>query len=388
MRKLPFEYAVRNLGRSPLRLALSVGGSTLVVLLVLAAAGFTNGMQKAMHVSASQDRVMLIGSGSEESIERSEIPMRAAGIVSASVPGLLKRAGVDAVSPEIHLAMPLATEPEQPGRLAVIRGITPEAWLVHDDVRLISGHAPRPGHSELASGRLAARSLGYDPPESILGTTFRIDDESYEVVGLLDAGGGVIDGELWTSLTDLQVTAQRDSLSTVMLRMDDAEFADLEAFAASRLDLELAAIAETDYYAQLDAFYRPIRLLVIVTAVLIAIGGITGGLNTMYAAFASRVREIGSLQTLGYSRASILWSLVQESILASSIGALIACVLGLLVLDHFVIRFSMGVFGISIDAGVLSLGLAVGLFLGIIGAAVPAWRCLRRPIPEALRAGE
>jgi len=198
----------------------------------------------------------------------------------------------------------------------------------------------------------------------------------------------VIEGEFWTALTDLQVTSQRDSLSTVILRTDGADLVDLEAFAATRLDLELAAVAETEYYAQLGAFYRPVRLLVIVTAVLIAIGGVTGGLNTMYAAFASRVREIGSLQTLGFSRGAILWSLVQESILASSVGALLACGLGLLVLDHFVIRFSMGVFGITIDAGVLSLGLAAGLVLGVIGAAVPAWRCLRRPIPEALRAGE
>ena len=40
MRLLPFDYAVRNLGRSPTRLVLSVLGSTLVVLLVLAAGAF------------------------------------------------------------------------------------------------------------------------------------------------------------------------------------------------------------------------------------------------------------------------------------------------------------------------------------------------------------
>ncbi len=388
MQTLPFGYAVRNLGRSPLRLALSVGGSTLVVLLVLAAAGFTKGMQQAMRVSGSPDAIMLMGSGSEESIERSEIAMSTGGIVAASVPGLLTRAGVNAVSPEVHLALPLTTESDEPGRLAVIRGIQPEAWLVHEDTRITHGHAPRAGRSELTAGCLAARSLGFDPPESILGAAFVLDDEPYEVVGVMAAAGGVIEGEFWTALTDLQVTSQRDSLSTVILRTDGADLVDLEAFAATRLDLELAAVAETEYYAQLGAFYRPVRLLVIVTAVLIAIGGVTGGLNTMYAAFASRVREIGSLQTLGFSRGAILWSLVQESILASSVGALLACGLGLLVLDHFVIRFSMGVFGITIDAGVLSLGLAAGLVLGVIGAAVPAWRCLRRPIPEALRAGE
>ncbi|MDP7030500.1 MAG: FtsX-like permease family protein [Phycisphaerales bacterium] len=388
MRTLPFEYAVRNLGRSPARLTLSVGGSMLVVLLVLTAAGFTRGMEQAMRVSGSPDAIMLIGSGSEESIERSEIAMRTSGVVAASVPGLLSRAGMDAVSPEIHLALPLSTGRDDQGRLAVIRGIERAAWLVHDEAKVEYGRAPTAGRSELIAGRLAARSLGFEPPRSMIGTTFQLDGEPYEVVGIMSAGGGVIEGEFWTALTDLQITAQRDSLSTVTLRTDGADLVDLQSFAATRLDLELAAVAETDYYAQLAAFYRPVRLLVIVTAVLIALGGVAGGLNTMYAAFASRVREIGSLQTFGFSRGAIVWSLMQESILASSLGALLACGIGLAVLDQFVIRFSMGVFGISIDAGVLALGLAAGFGLGVIGAAVPVWRCLRKPIPEALRAGE
>jgi hypothetical protein len=45
MRQLPFQYAFRNLGRSGVRLAASLIGSALVVLLVLAAGGFVRGMQ-------------------------------------------------------------------------------------------------------------------------------------------------------------------------------------------------------------------------------------------------------------------------------------------------------------------------------------------------------
>ncbi len=125
--------------------------------------------------------------------------------------------------------------------------------------------------------------------------------------------------------------------------------------------------------------------MVVLTAILIAIGGVLGGLNTTYAAFASRVREIGTLQTLGYSRLAIIWSLMEESLLASAIGALLGCLLGLLFLDGEAIRFSMGVFGIEIDGLVLAGGLAAGILLGIVGALIPAWRCLRLPIPEALR---
>jgi len=174
----------------------------------------------------------------------------------------------------------------------------------------------------------------------------------------------------------------------VVVSMDEAVPSDLEAFAATRLDLELITMPEVEYYEKLSAFFRPIGLMVLVTAALIAIGAVLGGLNTTYAAFASRVREIGTLQTLGFSRQAIAISLMQESLLAASIGTLIACGLGAWLLDEVVIQFSMGAFGLQIDATVIAWGLATGLALGLIGATLPAWRCLRLPIAESLKAGE
>ena len=387
MRTLPFEYAVRNLGRNPARLLLTVGGSALVVLLVLTATGFVSGMQAAFVTSGREANVILMGSGSEESIERSEVPMRTSGIVAASLPGLIKRAGIDAVSPETHIAIPV-TGIGTDGAMSVIRGIEPPAFLVHPEVRVVAGRPPRTGASELLAGMLVVRSMGFDPPESVIGTVVEIDEDPYTVVGIHEADGGVAEGELWTALTDLMATTQRDSVSCVVVTMDEAQFADLEAFAASRLDLELIAMPETDYYAKLSAFFRPIGLMVLVTAGLIAIGAVLGGLNTTYAAFASRVREIGTLQTLGYSRRAIALSLMQESVLAAAIGTLIACGLGVWLLDQVVVQFSMGAFGLRMDAGVMTWGLATGLLLGAIGAVLPAWRCLRLPIAESLKAGE
>ena len=125
--------------------------------------------------------------------------------------------------------------------------------------------------------------------------------------------------------------------------------------------------------------------MVLVTAILIAAGGIIGGLNTTYAAFASRVGEIGTLQTIGFSRRAIACSLIEESLLTSSIGALLATGIALWGLEGIVVRFSMGVFGIAITPTVLAIGLASGFTLGVIGACVPAIRCLRLPIPESLR---
>ena len=387
MRTLPFEYAVRNLGRSPARLLLTVGGSALVVLLVLMATGFVSGMQAAFVTSGRDANVILLGSGSEESIERSEVTMKTVGIVAASVTGLIQRAGIDAVSPEAHLAIPIQGIGKA-GAMSIIRGVEPAAFLVHDEVRVTAGRPPRTGGNELLVGRLVARSMGFDSPEQAIGIVLAIDKEPYTIVGILEAGGGVAEGELWTALTDLMATSQRDTISCIIVSRDDAEVADIEAFATTRLDLELVAIPEVDYYAKLSAFFRPIGLMVLVTAALIAIGAVLGGLNTTYAAFASRVREIGTLQTLGYSRQAIALSLVQESLLAAAIGTLIACGLGAWLLDEAVVQFSMGSFGLRINAAVMAWGLGTGLVLGIIGAILPAWRCLRLPIAESLAAGE
>ena len=146
------------------------------------------------------------------------------------------------------------------------------------------------------------------------------------------------------------------------------------------------ALRETAYYSNLRAFFRPIQAMVWVTAILIATGGLFGGLNTMYAAFASRVREMGSLQAIGFSRGAIVVSLMQESLLATAAGALVAAGLAVLLLDGLTVRFSMGVFGLVIDSTVLLAGLAAGVVLGVAGALPPAWRCLRLPVSDALKA--
>jgi putative ABC transport system permease protein len=194
-----------------------------------------------------------------------------------------------------------------------------------------------------------------------------------------------MESEVWAPLTDAQTAARRDGLSMVTMTLGRGRFKDVDLFCKQRLDLELVAMRETEYFAQLSAFYAPIRVMVWVTALLIATGGLLGGLNTMYAAFASRVREIGTLQSLGFGRGAIAVSLLQESLLAACAGALGATALALAVLDGLAISFSAGAFELLVDESVLAAGLLAAVLLGAVGAFVPAWRCLRMDIPQALR---
>ena len=387
MRRLPWEYAVRNLARSPVRLILTVGSAALVVLLVLASAGFIRGMRQSLRSTGQVGNIMLLGAGSEESVERSEIARGVETHLAASVGGLKTTLGQPHISPEVHMQVGLTVSPTGGAALpGTVRGFTAPAFLVHPKVRLVRGRAPRAGSDEIMAGRLAATRMGLPASRLDVGQVVHFDQRPWKVVGVFEAGGTVIDSEIWVPLDDLLIAAKRTTLSCVVATLDTAELADVDLFARQRLDLELVAIRETDYYDGLSAFYRPIQAVALVTASLVALAGLFGGLNTMYAAFAARVREYGALQTLGFPRRAIVLSAVQESVLASCIGALVASAMAVTLLDGLAVRFSLGAFGLIVDSSVLVVGLLAGLILGGIGALPPVWRCLRMTIPTALKA--
>ncbi|MFO0857874.1 MAG: ABC transporter permease [Phycisphaerales bacterium] len=398
MRLLPFDYAVRNLGRSPSRLFLSVAGAAMVVLLILVAGGFVRGMSQALRATGGEHNVILMGAGSEESVERSEIPAATPGVLAASVQGIRSRAGVAYVSPEVHVMLPVgvgdggAAKPRQ----VMLRGVTPAAALVHESVSLTEGRWPVAGGGadEVIVGRMAGTVLGVAESDVQVGKAITIDGRPWTIVGRFAAPGTVVEAEVWLPLADAMTATKRDTISCVVVTLDPyneatgegADFADVAAFTKTRPDLELVPMTEREYYGKLASFFGPIKIVAWVTAGLIAVGGLFGGLNTMYAAFASRIRELGTLQSIGYRRLAIVWSMIQESTLATAAGGLIACAVGVFLLDGVAVRFSMGAFGLKIDETVVGLGLLTGLALGVVGALPPAIRCLKPTIPVALKA--
>ena len=380
---LPFSYAIRNLFRDKSRLLQTVGGSALVVLLVMGALALNQGMKQVLAASGSPHNVILLGAGSEESVQRSEVAEQAAGIATSEIPGVSETMGTRAVSTEIHY-MGLARFSDGNEAQALFRGVTPTALLAHPEVRVIEGSYPRTG--EIMVGRLAWRQMKADASALQPGTTIQLEDQTLKVSGVFAAPGTVMESELWMPIGDLRVLAQRDTVSCVVLRLDDPDdFAEADLFAKRRLDLELSALRESDYYARLSSFFAPLRAMTWLTAGLIAAGALFGGLNTLYAAFASRIREMATLQAIGFNRRALLASLIQESTLASLTGALLASVVAMLLLDGQVVPFSIGTFTLSISPSVAFAGILTGFFLGLLGALPPAIRCLKPALPVALR---
>jgi len=380
---LPLSYAIRNLLRDPGRLLQKVGGAFVVVFLVLAAGTFNRGMDRLLGASGSPQNVILLGAGSEESVERSEISVQSETLATALIRGIEKRADLPSVSGEVHYMAELGF-PGGESSQALLRGVTPNAFEVHREVRILKGRYPGPG--EVLVGQLTHHNLEVPPQALLPGETITFEGQNFTVSGIFAAPGTVMESEVWFDRNDLMTLTQRDSLSCVVLRMESlSDFAHADLFAKQRLDLELSAMRESDYYAKLSAFYAPIRAMTWITAALVAAGAIFGGFNMLYAAFASRIRELATLQAIGFSRPAIFLSLVEESLLATLTGTFLATLSLMIFLDGQTIDFSMGAFRMTLTGEIALGGLLTGFLLGIIGAIPPGLRCLGSPLPSALR---
>jgi putative ABC transport system permease protein len=384
MRLLPTTYAVRNLARDPGRSVQLALATALVAGLLLAAAAFSAGMRGAMGSSGDRANVILLGAGSEGSIERSSLDPTVAGIVAAEVAGLRRAGDAPAVSPEIA-HMTLVGPPNGPQVQAVLRGVTPTAFAVHRGARLTAGTMP--GGDALLAGRLAHLRLGLPPAALAPGATLLIEGRAFTVSGTFAAPGTVYEGELWVDLAGLMAATRRTTISTVVVAgaADGDLQSELETFAALRLDLELVAINEADYYQERGRFFAPIRAMAWLTAVLIAAGALFGGLNAYYAAFAARAREAATIQAMGFPRRAVLLAWLTEAILVSWCGTLLALVAGL-ACDGLAVTVPGGAFALTLDPAGTALAVAAGLAVGPLGVLLPAWRNLARPLPGALRA--
>ena len=374
---LPFSYAYRNLIREPVRFLQKAGGSALVIFLIIAAGAFNSGMQALLRSSGSEHNVIFLGAGSEESVERSQILMQAESMIQAGVRGISERAGVAAVSGEVHYNGLLSVPGRRPAQ-GLTRGVTPAVFEAHREVRLLEGEWPASG--EVMVGVLAHHLLGATGEELAIGQTIDFEGEQFRISGRFDASGTVMESEVWFNRSDLMTLIQRETLSCVVIRLDDPvdrKWADI--FAKQRLDLELVAVSESEYYSNLAAFYGPIRSMAWLTAAMVALGAAMGGLNMLYASFSARVRELATLQTLGYRRRAVLLSLVQESLFTQLVGLMLAVCCGLLLVEGYMVQFSVGTFRMELTGGVMLVAFVTALLLGTLGTLPPAARCLRMP---------
>ena len=153
---------------------------------------------------------------------------------------------------------------------------------------------------------------------------------------------------------------------------------------------ELSGIPEVKYFAeQLEqpSFWKYVGYFI---ASFLTFGAMFAAANTMYAAVASRGREIGTLPALGFSRISILASFLLESITLCLMGGVVGCLAtipfnGISTGTANFASFSEITFSFHFEPRVLFQGVFLALIMGLLGGLLPALRAVRLNIITALR---
>jgi putative ABC transport system permease protein len=106
--------------------------------------------------------------------------------------------------------------------------------------------------------------------------------------------------------------------------------------------------------------------------------------NTMAMSVRERIKEIGVLMTLGFTRGRILAMIIGESVLIAVLGGMIGC--SLAYAASFAVE-NMNIFfgGFSMPPVVILVSLLVTVVIGLASSVIPAWNATRVPITEALK---
>jgi ABC-type antimicrobial peptide transport system permease subunit len=156
----------------------------------------------------------------------------------------------------------------------------------------------------------------------------------------------------------------------------------------------LSAQVETEYFESLTGTNRQFLFAIGFVTVVMAIGGVMGVMNTMFAAVSNRVKDIGVLRLMGYSRLQVMLAFLLESLLIALVGGALGCALGYLA-DGWtatsIVSSAAGgggkfvVLRLTVDLQTLLLGLLLALGMGGFGGAIPALSAVRLKPLEALR---
>jgi len=261
---------------------------------------------------------------------------------------------------------------------------------MRDGAKLKSGRWHDPGKREVTVGEgIAARY-----PAARVGSKLRFGRGEWEVVGEFSAGDSAANSEIWADLNQLRGDFDRQgTMNSVLLRLESASLIpQFKQAIEGNQRLKAKMWEERAYYKSLTNMSSGVVLQFIgfFTAIVMAVGAGFAATNTMYAAVARRAREIGTLRALGFSRASILFSFVFESICLALIGGVIGVLIAL-PLNNMSAgignwqTFSEMAFKFKVGPDAIVAGLLFAAVIGALGGFLPAWSAARKNVIMAMR---
>lgn len=415
--KVPISYNIRNLlvrWRITLLTALAF---TLVVGLMTVMLAFVNGMYRLLEGSAIPTNVIVLSDGATDELfsnlgysdianvdRQPEViqDMDGQKLASWETYIVVNQPIVGAVNSKRKrrfLQIRGIKEPERSGRVHNLNLHEEGQWFSPVGVEDLGKRSTsKIAAIQAVMGEGIAREMGKDIGKQSLeiGDLFEIAETTWILKGIMKSAGSTFDSEIWAKDSRIQPMFGKQGFSTVVLRASDEASARILARELTSRYKEGAVQCqlETEYYEKLNTTNQQFLVAVLFVAAIIAIGGIFGIMNTMFAAISQRIKDIGVLRIIGFARWQILVSFFLESLFLALIGGIAGVLIGFLANGSTatsIISSGAGgggksvVLKLVVDANIILGGVLFSLLMGALGGLLPALSAMRLKPLDAVR---
>ena len=372
--------------------AVIVVGIAGVVGVLVALLAMAEGYAETLRNSGSLDTAIVMRGASANEVSSSLSRDDVVQIQQA--PGVARNAkGEPILSAETVVAANLPIKGSKTGDegSAQVRGVSDAAFDVRPNVKIIEGRKFQPGLRELVIGKGAVRQF-----EGLkVGATLKLANQPWTIVGIF-ASGDAMESELWgdaNAVNDVYRPGAGGSRNTATVKLENpGAFKAFSDSLEANPQLKVKASTTLDFFAkQSEQMTKILRIIGIVVGSIMAVGAVFGALNTMFAAVATRAREIATLRAIGFRGMPVVVAVMLETMLLALLGGIIGGVIAWAVFNGYeastMAAGSVGKlsFSLRVSGHLLWEGIKWALAIGFIGGVFPAVRAASVPVTTALR---
>ena len=367
----------------------AIVGIGFVVTVLVAVLSIGEGFRRVMVVQGKPDTVLVLRGGADS--EMTSVLLGADANVIESTPGIAKGAdGKPLAAAELSVILDLPKRTSHTPANVPLRGVQPRSLIIRPEVKIVKGRMFQWGTNEVIVGRGAQMSFA----NTEVGSEVLSGQNTWKIVGLFEANGGISESELWADASVLAPAYRRgNSFQTVVVKLASAGgFTQFRDALTTDPRISVRVLREEEYYAgQSKVLRQLVTGLAVVVCSLMGLAAIFGALNTMYTAVAARARETATLEALGFSGSAVVISVIAEAVLLSLIGGTIGGLAAYLAFDGYraatmnFATFSQVAFAFEVTPQLLITAIIYAAFIGLIGGLFPAIRAARQSVSVALR---